>query len=308
MKTQYLFLLFAFAGINNFGFTADNKEKDIQAIKSLCGCFEIDFDYTETFAPDTNYVFHDDYHATASAEYAFIVEETPNKIVIQHLLIVGGGMIIKHWREDWIYENTEFYEFNGDLSWTYKSRKKGDVKGTWTQKVYQVDDSPRYEGFATWIHADGRHYWENRSDSPLPRREYSHRSDYNVLNRGNRIELTEYGWIHEQDNIKIVRDHNGDKELVREKGYNKYKIQDVSKCQSAIDWWTKYEAYWAVVRGEWDSLFKMRSNLKIALKMDDKMLWEELFATADTAIESGQFSEETVRANVASIMNKFTKG
>ncbi len=307
MKTHSLILLIGFFGIHQISNAADQKAKDIQAIKSLCGCFEIDFNYTETFSPDTNYVFHEDHHTKASAEYAFIVEESPTKIVIQHLLIIGNGTIIKHWREDWLYENTEFYEFNKDLSWTYVSRKKSDVIGTWTQKVYQVDDSPRYEGFATWVHVDGRHFWENRADSPLPRREYSHRSDYNVLSRGNRVELTSYGWMHEQDNIKIIRDDSGDKELVREKGYNRYQLQDLSKCQAAIDWWTKYAAYWAVVRGEWDALFKMRSNLEIALKMDEKMLWEELFATAETAITTGQFSEQTVRENVSVIMNKFTK-
>ena len=33
----------------------------------------------------------------------------------------------------------------------YSPRKK-DVRGQWTQKVYQVDDSPRYEGSSTWVH------------------------------------------------------------------------------------------------------------------------------------------------------------
>lgn len=305
MKTKIL-LLCAVIGLTEITFGQDKKEQDIQAIKSLCGCFDIDFDYTETFAPDTNYVFHDDYHANASAEYAFIVEESPNKIVIQHLLIVGGGHIVKHWREDWIYENTEFYQFDKDLSWTYKSLSKSEVKGTWTQKVYQVDDSPRYEGHATWVHADGKHFWESRSDSPLPRREYSHRSDYNVLSRGNRVELTDYGWLHEQDNVKIVRDADGDVILAEEKGFNRYKSQEVSKCQAAIDWWNKNEAYWALVRAQWDNIFAAKKSLKIAKKIDDKMLWEELFGLGESSQESLPKNKKQIKQDVLAIIEKFS--
>ena len=67
------------------------------------------------------------------------------------------------------------------MHWGYRKLSKAlAAKGTWTQKVFQVDDSPRYEGYATWVHVDGRHYWDSQTDGPLPRREYSKRSDYNV--------------------------------------------------------------------------------------------------------------------------------
>lgn len=90
-------------------------------------------------------------------------------------------MIIKHWRQDWLYENTDLYSFDKGTSWKYKKLDKKAVKGQWTQKVYQVDDSPRYEGSSTWVHVDGKDYWANVADAPLPRREQTHRNDYNVL-------------------------------------------------------------------------------------------------------------------------------
>jgi hypothetical protein len=304
MRKKIMFLSVLFLALS--GWSQDKKSQDIQAIKSLCGCFEIDFDYTETFSPDTNYVFHDDYHAHAAAEYAFIVEESSDKIVIQHLLVLGNGMIIKHWREDWLYENTEFYQFDHDLKWTYSSLPKDQVKGTWTQKVYQVDDSPRYEGMATWIHADGKHFWENRSDSPLPRREYSHRSDYNVLSRGNRIELTDYGWIHEQDNIKILRSDDKDVILAEEKGYNRYMNQDVSKCQAAIDWWSKHGDYWAIVRNEWADLFQTKKDIQIAKKKDDKMLWEVIFNLGDESVDRLPKEKKQVKKELVALIEKFT--
>ncbi|MCG8575414.1 MAG: hypothetical protein MI810_11050 [Flavobacteriales bacterium] len=283
-------------------FAQDKKELDKEAIKSMCGCFEIDFDYTETFSPDTNYEFHKDYHSHADAEYAFVVEESDDKIVIQHILVVGGGHIVKHWRQDWIYENTEFWNYDGDFKWKYLAKSKEEVKGQWTQKVYQVDDSPRYQGSGTWVHVDGKHYWESRSDSPLPRREYSKRSDYNVLSRGNRHEITDYGWLHEQDNIKIVRNTSGDKILAEEKGFNRYKSQATSKCQAAIDWWQKYEKFWGVVRKHWDSIFSNKEDIAIKKKVNEKMLWEEVFALGEKYIEQGQKAAKT---ELVDIVKKF---
>ena len=82
--------------LNGYAYSQDMKEQDVKAIKSLCGCYEIDFNYTETFSPDTNYSFHDDYKTHAAAEVAFVIEETENIISIQHLLVVGEGMIINY--------------------------------------------------------------------------------------------------------------------------------------------------------------------------------------------------------------------
>lgn len=281
------------------------KDQDIQAIKSLCGCYEIDFDYTETFAPDTNYVFHDDYTTQAGAEVAFIIEESDNFISIQHLLVVGGGMVIKHWREDWVYENQDLLSFNKDMNWGYKKLSEEEAKGTWTQKVFQVDDSPRYEGYATWVHADGRHFWDSKTDGPLPRREYSHRSDYNVLIRRNRIELNESGWLHEQDNTKIIRTEKGDEKLAEEKGFNTYKLQDEVKCADAMVWWEKNEAYWKLVREQWKKVYGMNKGVNLAIKIADKTLWQELFAIGSDNEGDKMTKAKTVIKTINSTIERF---
>lgn len=51
--------------------------------------------------------------------------------------------------------NTDLCRYITDLNWKFVKLPKQKVKGQWTQKVYQADDSPRYEATATWIHADG---------------------------------------------------------------------------------------------------------------------------------------------------------
>jgi len=173
------------------------KKKDQNAIKEMCGCFEVTFNFTETFeySKDSLYRGSEDKIATA-IEWAGLVVDEKNKISIQHLLQVGNPTnphIVKHWRQDWIYENNDFYMFNGDNEWLFDQKSNKEVNNQWTQKVYQVDDSPRYEGNATWVHVDGKSYWENTTTAPLPRREYTKRSDYNVTLRGNRHEITSYG-------------------------------------------------------------------------------------------------------------------
>lgn len=257
---------------------SEQPTKDIAAIKAMCGCYSITFDFAEVFPRDTAYSLHDPYHATAEAEWIFVEEESDNKLVIQHLLVVNDTVIVKHWRQDWLYENQDLYTYDRDKKWSYTRLPAEDVAGQWTQKVYQVDDSPRYEGNGTWVHVDGNRYWENTTDAPLPRREFSKRSDYNVMQRTNRHLITEAGWLHEQDNIKIVRTDAGDSILVEEKGKNHYTRIDDSHCQLAKDWWNEHSGYWALVRAEWDALFAQQKDIAITPKIEDKVLWQALFA------------------------------
>ena len=70
-------------------------------------------------------------------------------------------MVIKHWRQDWIYQGVDILSYDKDERWKKKKLEKQNVKGKWVQKVYQVDDSPRYEGSGSWVHIDGKSYWEN---------------------------------------------------------------------------------------------------------------------------------------------------
>ena len=258
------------------------KKKDQNAIKEMCGCFEVTFNFTETFeySKDSLYRASEDKIATA-IEWAGLVVDEKNKISIQHLLQVGNPTnphIVKHWRQDWIYENNDFYMFNGDNEWLFDQKSNKEVNKQWTQKVYQVDDSPRYEGNATWVHVDGKSYWENTTTAPLPRREYTKRSDYNVTLRGNRHEITNYGWLHEQDNSKIIRtEGKEDVELAKEKGYNTYVRLDDSKCAAAKKWWTENFEKWEIIRAKWNQIYARNTDLNLEAKVDNKALYKHLF-------------------------------
>lgn len=262
------------------------KKQDQEAIKKMCGCYEVSFKYTETFAPEIDYEKHHDY-TSGALEWAELIVDEKDKISIQHLLVINDKMVIKHWRQEWLYENTNFYRFNGDSSWKFETQSKDKVKGQWTQNVYQVDDSPRYSGSATWVHFDGKNYWENKADSPLPRREYTKRSDYNIMKRGNRQEITSAGWVHEQDNDKTIRKEGKKDVLVaQEKGYNVYTKVDNSKCKIAQDWWTANKDTWKIVRTKWDNVLARNTNLKLKPKVEDKALYEYLFYSDEERNES----------------------
>jgi hypothetical protein len=209
------------------------------------------------------------------------VLDDKNKISIQHILQVGNPaepMIVKHWRQDWLYQNRDFYMYNGDNNWIFEQKEKKDVKKQWTQKVYQVDDSPRYEGSGTWVHVDGKSYWESTTAAPLPRREYTKRNDYNITMRGNRHEITDTGWVHDQDNSKILRTDGKDVLIANEKGYNVYKKVADSRCSVAKEWWTKHTEKWQSVRNKWDEVFSRNTDLTLAAKVDNKPLYKHLFS------------------------------
>ena len=263
-------------------YSQNKKSKDKQSIKSMCGCFEIEFNFAETFV----FSEKEDYqkskiYKTKALEWGQLILDEKNKISIQHLLIVGSKQfpsIVKHWRQDWIFQNTDLYLYDKNDKWSYITLDKKDVKGQWTQKVYQVDDSPRYEGSASWIHQDGKSYWENTTPAPLPRREFSKRSDYNVTMRGNRHEITRTGWIHDQDNKKIQKQDDSQFVLAHEKGYSTYTRVPDSECKAAVEWWDKNGSKWKMVRDKWDIIYSSNKDLTLKPAVDDKKLYSYLFS------------------------------
>jgi len=111
----------------------------------------------------------------------------------------------------------------------------------------------------------------------LPRREHTKRNDYNVMQRRNRHQITDYGWLHEQDNKKIIRKEGKDSVLVMEKGYNIYKKIDESNCLAAKVWWQENKAYWRLVREVWSDVFSESDGLHFQTEIDSKKRWQRLF-------------------------------
>src|SRR5690606_35886802 len=100
-------------------------------------------------------------------------------------------------------------------------------------------------------------------------------SDYNVTGRTNRQEITKTGWIHDQDNTKVLREEGKEDVLVaEEKGHNTYVKIDDSKCKSAHSYWKENNLKWSVVRNKWEEVFARDKDLVLAEKVDNKVLFK----------------------------------
>lgn len=278
MKTKNLL---AVLSIGTGIFATAQNQKDVKAIKAMTGCYDVSFNFAETFSKQKEYEKKKNYRSGA-LEWITVAEESPKKIELQHILIVnpqgsGKDAIVKHWRQDWKFENTDLHVFDKGSNWKFKKLPAEIVKGQWTQIVYQVDDAPRYSGTGTWVHLDGRTYWESAADAPLPRREYTTRKDYNVLVRGNHQEIFDWGWIHDQDNKKILRkDGAADETIVEEKGLEYYKKVDDAKCIIAQNYWKEYAPLWKTVRQTWDEELAKNKDLSVTPDVEDIFLYKDL--------------------------------
>jgi len=273
----YIFLI-SFSFVNS----QSKLKKDTNAIMKMCGCFEVTFNFSETINLNNreNYKPSEDYQTSPVYELAIPIKQDKNHISIQHILQVGDDnyrSIVKHWRQDWMFQNKNLYIYEKDNKWNYKKLNKSNYKGQWTQKVYQVDDSPRYEGSSSWVHVDGKSFWENTTPAPLPRREFSKRKDYNVLLRSNRHEITNYGWFHGQNNEKVDRINSSEEEVLAfEVGYNYYKRVANDKCKYAKEWWLENEKKWEIVRNIWAEIYSQNKNLSLKSEYNGKRLYEYL--------------------------------
>ncbi|MEL7024108.1 MAG: DUF6607 family protein [Pseudomonadota bacterium] len=245
------------------------QERDRRAILAMAGGYRASFDFLETAGFTADFSPAKPYRSWGT-EYVYVVEDQPDFVSLQHILVmffkdengeVQGPAVVKHWRQDWAYEDTEINVYAGHNRWARKQLDADSVNGAWTQSVYQVDDSPRYQAVGHWVHDNNFSAWESDETwRPLPRREFSVRSDYHALIGTNRHTILPTGWLHEEDNLKAVL-MDGDtavdapvKYLARETGVNRYELITDHDFSGGDEYWDKSAAFWTDVRATWSSL------------------------------------------------------
>lgn len=277
------------------------KTAERNAILSMAGTYKVSFDFIETFAPDTLYKFYPKYHATAS-EMVIVTENSESKISLNHFLLVNDSVVVKHWRQDWIYENTEFLEYEGNNTWSKRIMSKEAVKGTWTQKVFQIDESPRYEAFGKWTRENNEWIWTgNTCNSPLPRRELLKREDYSVIKRRSRMVIGQDYWYLEQDNQKM----KSDTLLCYEKGMEVFRrgTFDTSKI---IKWWEKNEKIWLCIAAEWNLLISKNDTFKLSGALIASNYQQEVFRFAKQ-LSATETDDKKIRAAIREFITKNCK-
>ncbi|HEX7010999.1 MAG TPA: DUF6607 family protein, partial [Phycisphaeraceae bacterium] len=197
-------------------------------------------------------------------------------------------------------------------TWAPRRLTEQEARGAWTQRVFQVDDSPRYQGFGRWVHQGNLSYWQsNPTWRPLPRREHTKRSDYDVLAAVNRHTITPTGWVHEEDNYKLVLPSaDGStplRVLVREAGLNVYeRLADGEVDFSAGHaYWEQTKAFWADVRAAWGEIFAVGQPITLAREVDDQPLWKHMAQQAQAARDGSIGDAQARRAAIRAILDRF---
>jgi hypothetical protein len=246
----------------------EHLELDRRAILAMTGSYRVAFHFEETFACAPDYVPTPAYDESA-VELVRVVEDRGDFISLQHLLVVDyeseDPMVVKHWRQDWTYEDTEMLLFRGHSVWERVSVTSDEAAGTWTQAVHQVGDSPRYEGRGRWRHAASSSTWESDETwRPLPRRE-KQREDYHVIAARNVHTVTPSGWAHEEHNRKLVLSPDGSllDVLVHEQGFNTYRPDAQLDLALAEAYWDGTQSFWADVRATWSAVLEAGSAFRI---------------------------------------------
>ena len=292
----------------------DVKERDRRAILAMAGDYRTSFDFIETVGFIEGYRPRAPYQSWGT-ERVYVVANEPEFVSLQHIIVMhfldsdgfeSDAMVVKHWRQDWRYEDTEVHAFQGRGAFLRRALDQASREGRWTQTVYQVDDSPRYEAIGRWIHAPGVSYWKSDDRRrPLPRREFSVRDDYQALYGSHRITITPAGWTQEEDALKLVLDENNRPSssqpyLAREAGLSRYdRVLDYD-FSAGDDYWQDTGAFWSRVRHYWDVVYKAESEFRFVKSVEGMPMYMALFDMAGEEFESEADTDQAIAALLAS--------
>ena len=257
---------------------------DRRSILAMAGEYRVRFAFDETAALATDYAPRAA-QRSGGTELVEVVADDGNTISLQHILVLGKDhVVVKHWRQDWRYEPARLLRFRGNGRFESEATTEAQRSGAWSQTVYEVDDAPRYAGIGRWRHDQGVDAWESdRTWRPLPRREYSKRKDYQALEVVNRHTLTPSGWVHEQDNTKLVLDAGGAHAIAREHGINSYTHVGDYDFSAGRDYWKRTSAFWAGVRARWAAREAANVAFATTPEPDGEPRIDEFFKLADRA-------------------------
>jgi hypothetical protein len=284
-------------------------ERDRRAILAMAGTYRVTFDFLEIARFDPKARVQAPYQSWGT-EKIYVDADEGNFISLVHILEmrivqsdgkISEPFVTKHWRQDWRYEPTDIVEYVGNDRWQrriFSRSKNSNTKRQWSQTVYQVDESPRYASIGHWEHNPAFSSWlSGETRRPLPRREWSVRSDYQLLLGTNRHTITATGWTQEENNLKAVL--NSSRELdaqqpfiAREYGIARYeRIRDEGFVE-ADEYFQRTRKFWDEVSAAWSSTFKKYSSITLRGPVDKLGLFQPLFARADQLASSPEASSK----------------
>ena len=87
------------------------------------------------------------------------------------------------------------------------------------------------------------------------------------MRRENRHEITKYGWVHKQNNSKIIKNDIESKIIAKEVGLSPYKKVNDKRCMEALDWWDLNRSKWDSVRFEWQKIYDLKNDISYIMSL-----------------------------------------
>jgi hypothetical protein len=112
----------------------DVKERDRRAILAMAGDYRTSFDFIETVGFTEGYQPRAPYQSWGT-ERVYVVANEPEFVSLQHIIVMhfvdedgfeSDAMVVKHWRQDWQYEDAEVHAFQGP--WRLSSSSTGPIQ------------------------------------------------------------------------------------------------------------------------------------------------------------------------------------
>jgi len=290
------------------GAAADRMAKDREAILAMAGTFDVTFDFRETVPFVAGYK-PIQAKVLGGHEVVKVIEDTGRVIRLQHLLVAedkpnNPPIVIKHWRQDWEYEPSQILVYSSAGHWAPQTVPAAEAKGSWSQIVYQTDDSPRYGAVGRWTFDNGVAEWTSAQTlRPLARRDAVRHPPYDRYVGVNRHAITPTGWVQEEDNAKIGEKDGRTVTFTHETVVNSYNRATNFPIKAADDYWDATKDYWAAVRADWDARLAANKQLVVPEVAEDGSATGERLGELADDILGGTKKTETASAAAKAIID-----
>lgn len=280
---------------------AASQARDHAAILAMAGTYKVTFDMRETASFVAGYT---PFPAKTLGGHEVIraIVDTPDRIILQHLLVVNTGtkepVVVKHWRQDWTWQPQSVLVYASPGRWTLAAVPAAERAGAWSQTVWQTDDSPRYGAVGRWRYDDGVARWTSaETRRPLARRDATRKPPYDHYVGTNRHALTPDGWVQEEDNAKIGSKDGRAVTFAHETLVNSYVAATDFPVAAADGYWAKTRGYWAAVRADWERLIAAHGGIAVREEPDSgSVTGHELMLLADDVVSGDATTDAAAKA------------
>jgi hypothetical protein len=286
---------------------ADTSARDHASILAMAGDYDVTFNMRETVAFQPGYKLLAP-SRTGGHESIRVIEDRPDHVVLQHLLVADLDdktiLVVKHWRQDWTYQPKTVLSYVSNGHWKVLPVSAADSRGTWSQTVWETDDSPRYGGVGRWTYRGGVASWESHTRRPLARRDATRKPPYDWYEGLNRQSLTPTGWVHEQENAKLGLKDGKPVTYVHEVVLNTYDRFTGYNVKAADDYWAQTKGYWAGVRALWDKTIARQGGVAVPEDIEyGSVTGQELMNIPDS-VQDGSMTTAAAVAKAQAVITK----